>query len=107
MRMLRLRSIYVPVLVLAAFLQAMGISFLTERFGETVAALLILTLPLVFIGLPSVLRQAGDGLVSIRRQLSWWHFSWLLIFLSGIIFRVRETDALLESPVDFWAAYRI
>jgi O-antigen ligase len=105
--MLRLRSVYIPGLVLTAFVQAIGILLLTEHFGGTVAALLIVTLPLMFVGLPGVLRQAVDALVSIRRQLSWWHFSWLMIFLSGIIFRVRETETLLESPVDFWAAYRI
>lgn len=29
------------------------------------------------------------------------------MFLSGLIFRQRDTQAIREAPVDFWAAYRI
>lgn len=41
------------------------------------------------------------------RQFRWWHFSWILLFLSGLVFRVRETDDIAESPLDFFAIYRI
>jgi O-antigen ligase len=106
--MLRVRSIgSVLGLLLLAFLQALGASFLTNRFGGTVAVALIVFVPLLFLGLPLVVSQAAGELSVIRKQLSWWHGLCVLIFASGMIFRVRETQALRDSPLDFWAAYRV
>ena len=50
---------------------------------------------------------AGGKISDLFQQFRWWHFSWLLLFLSGLVFRVRETEDVVQSPLDFFAIYRI
>src|ERR1700674_1259473 len=63
-----------------------------------VAAVFVLRLPV---------HEAFKKLLVLRKQLTWWHALWLLLFLSGLVFRKRDAQAIKDAPVDFWAAYRI
>jgi O-antigen ligase len=50
------------------------------------------------------------ALAKVRRLATvfrWWHWLWLLVYTSGLVFRVRTTETIYDSPVDFWAGFRI
>lgn len=40
-------------------------------------------------------------------QIRWWHWLWLILFFSGLVFRVRDVKTSMGSPIDLWAIYRI
>ncbi|MEO8324460.1 MAG: O-antigen ligase family protein [Nitrospirota bacterium] len=40
-------------------------------------------------------------------ELRWWHGLWVLMLLSGLVFRIRDTSTLADSPLDPWALFRI
>lgn len=40
-------------------------------------------------------------------ELHWWHGLWFLMLLSGLVFRIRDTSTLADSPLDPWALFRI
>jgi O-antigen ligase len=42
-----------------------------------------------------------------RHSLTWWQTAWLLIFLSGLVFRGRTAAEINNSAIDAWALYRI
>lgn len=52
-------------------------------------------------------RQAWQGTVEMVRSLQWWHWLWLIIFVSGLVFRKRTAVEGVEAPVDKAAAFRI
>jgi O-antigen ligase len=43
----------------------------------------------------------------MKFPLSWWRVVWLLLFLSGLVFRSRTTADINDSPVDAFAMFRI
>jgi hypothetical protein len=107
--MLRARNIVqVPELVLVALMAGLGIlsSVLVGRVGVLGSVVIVLLFASVFV-LPVPLRQAVARFRVLRTQLTWWHGLWLLVFLSGFQFRLRDTQAINESAVDSGAAYRI
>ena len=40
-------------------------------------------------------------------QICWWHWLWLILFFSGLVFRVRDVKVAMGIPIDIWAIYRI
>ena len=67
---------------------------------------LLLVSPIAFWA-PFALGQGARNFSTLRKQLAWWHVLWLLVFLSGLVFRRRDLQDIREVPVDLWAAYRI
>ena len=47
------------------------------------------------------------GLHRRGASLTWWHLSWLFVFLSGLVFRVRAAENIVDAPFDLWATYRV
>jgi O-antigen ligase len=95
------------VLGLGAFV-LLGVlaSLVAHRF--TVATIIfLLLLPPLSLVLPFALSQGARNFSALRKQLTWWHALWLLVFLSGLNFRRRDLQAISQGPVDVWAAYRI
>jgi O-antigen ligase len=43
----------------------------------------------------------------VRFPLSWWQTLWMLLFLSGLVFRARTAAEISDDPVDAWALFRI
>jgi O-antigen ligase len=41
------------------------------------------------------------------QELRWWHYLWSIMFLSGQVFRIRDTGTITDSPLDPWALFRI
>jgi O-antigen ligase len=83
------------------------LTFIVQRLGVLAGFLSLLLIPLFVFILPMALRQAVGLISALRARLAWWHGLWLLIFLSGLVFRVRTSEAIKEAPVDTFAAYRI
>src|SRR5438309_8568428 len=53
---------------------------------------------------------AREALVKSRNlaaRLHWWHWLWFLVLASGLVFRIRDIEAIQEAPLDVWAAARI
>jgi hypothetical protein len=42
-----------------------------------------------------------------RFSLTWWQVAWLLVFLSGLVFRGRTAADINNSAIDAWALYRV
>jgi O-antigen ligase len=61
---------------------------------------------IVFVGFPA-LQTISHELVSLKRSFTWWQGLWLLLFLSGLVFRLRDEYDIHQSPLDGWALYRI
>ena len=40
-------------------------------------------------------------------SFTWWQGVWLLMVLSGLVFRVREVQDINAQPLDAWAGFRI
>jgi O-antigen ligase len=81
-------------------------SLVANRFSGATIIFLLLLPPLFFV-LPFALSQGVRNFSALRKHLTWWHALWLLVFLSGLIFRQRDLQDIREAPVDLWAAYRI
>ena len=77
-----------------------------NRFTGATGIFLLLLAPLCLV-LPFALSQGVRNFSALRKQLTWWHALWLLVFLSGLIFRQRDVQDIRAEPLDIWAAYRI
>ena len=82
-------------------------SFVARQYGVPAAALVLLLIPCVIFILPLAIGHAVRSFSGLTRQLAWWHGLWLLLFLSGIVFRMRDVQAIRVVPVDLWASLRI
>lgn len=77
--------------------------------GETLGYVLIagvLAFPTAVMALLSIL-VAWSKITRLLRGLRWWHILWAFYFLSGLTFRVRETETLAENPLDLAAFFRV
>lgn len=94
------------IVILISVLLSIFILFLSNRFDSYVIILAV-------FGVPTSLLLLRSAIISIVRlkgvfsKLQWWHYLWLLVFLSGLVFRIRDTDTIQKNPIDLWALYRI
>lgn len=65
----------------------------------------LLPLVLVFIAAPAA-RTAWRESSLLCASFTWWQALWLLVFLSGLVIRIRAVQDIDQSPVDGWAIYR-
>ncbi|MGI9072215.1 MAG: O-antigen ligase family protein [Bryobacteraceae bacterium] len=93
------------VLVLSIAFGVFG-ALLIEIFGVKASVIFpaLLIAPFAF---PVLGKQSLTRFRNLWKQLSWWHGLWFLVFLSGLVFRFRDSQAISDSAVDFWALYRI
>lgn len=70
-------------------------------------------LALVMVGVPlgvAIVLGVREGLVKLPalwRSLTWWHWLWLLLLVSGFILRTRELEEIKEQALDAAAIFRI
>jgi O-antigen ligase len=62
---------------------------------------------IVGIGVLWGVRAGVPMLRELLPRLRWWHLLWAALFLSFFTFRVRDTEALAENPLDPWGMYRV
>jgi O-antigen ligase len=75
-------------------------------WGITGVGLLVLV-PIAAVAFLVACKQGVRNALGILSSFSWWHVLWLLVFLSGLVFRVRDVREISEQPVDGWALFRI
>jgi O-antigen ligase len=98
------------VIVLGMGLVAVGLAAAISLLPES-------TLAWGLVGGPGIILLGGlaisaspDAVLKVRRlagELRWWHWLWFLVFLSGLVFRVRDIDTIQKAPLDAWAAWRV
>jgi O-antigen ligase len=91
---------------LLALTIGLAVAVLSFYFGSTA----VLGTPVVpLLGFWAL--KAGPVVVHRLRTIGesdrWYFLLWLLVFLSGLVFRIREAETIQENPLDFWAIYRI
>lgn len=74
--------------------------------SDYVSYFLIVGLPVGFLAL-RVLPDCYSKAKHLFSDLRWWHGLWVLMLLSGLVFRIRDTSTLADSPLDPWALFRI
>jgi O-antigen ligase len=96
-----------PAFVLVGYLATMGLFFAVGQLESLTAIALFLFAPLALCVLLLALPQAMRRWRMLRQQLTWWHALWLLLFLSSLVFRIRDVESIRDEPIDLWAVYRI
>lgn len=88
---------------------ALGCVILLGRIHQNAGLLILIVLIVPALGVfaTNVFREAAIAQEAFLPQLKWWHFLWLVIFLSGLVFRDRNAAAAYSHPVDTAAVYRI
>jgi hypothetical protein len=93
--------------LILATLVLVGVCFHLATFaldyGGTAA--LLIAFPLAALATRSLLWNPPK-ILDLFKDLRWYHGLWLLVFLSGLVFRVREVESIRENPLDYWAIYR-
>lgn len=73
--------------------------------GATIAAI-ILVIPIAIMVVTG-LRQGWTYLSDLRAAWTWWHWLFLLLVFSTLVFRVRDNQQAASNPVDAWALLRL
>lgn len=81
-------------------------ALLTETIGVKGALILPAVLAFGFL-FPALRRESLRRLRTLRTHFAWWHWLWLLVFISAFVFRLRDTQEISGSALDFWALYRV
>jgi O-antigen ligase len=68
--------------------------------------LLIMVAPLGVLAI-LILPECYSKVTRLCQELRWWHYLWAFMFLSGLVFRIRDTSTMADSPLDPWALYRM
>ena len=94
-------------LVLAGLVFAFIGQSLIDRFGNIAPFVLILAGPPVWFVSVIAFRQGVRKFRTLRSQLTWWHWLWLIMVASNFVFRTRDIGTVQENPLDAAAAYRV
>lgn len=78
-----------------------------ERFGLLGAILIVVTAPLALIIFVLAIPHLLQAMRSTAAKFTWWHWSFLLLFVSNVTFRVRTYQEARAQPLDAWGALRI
>lgn len=98
-----------PVFVVLGFLVTWGLVIL--RTHTTLEAwemgTAVVLAPGVLLLLILGAQQAFSGISVLRHKLVWWHWMWLLIFISSLVFRIRDAADAQSLPIDGYATLRL
>jgi len=97
----------ISIFAALVLVQAFAISAILDRFSALLGFLVLALAAVILLAVPAALRQVKASVGALGRQLRWWHWLWLFLFLSDLTFRIRDANEIQDSPVDFWAGYRM
>jgi O-antigen ligase len=100
-------SYAIPLMILISGLYGFLAIYLVESSTPWLGTLLALTIPISIYALPIAAEHAIESVRATFRHVEWWKWGWLLIALSGLVFRVRAAQSIQDTPLDGWALYRI
>lgn len=78
-----------------------------ERFGLLGAILIVVMAPLALITFVFAIPHLLQAVRSMAAKFTWWHWLFLLLFLSNVTFRIRSYQEARAQPLDAWGALRI
>ena len=87
--------------------QALAVRFALDQFPVSAAFAALALTSAFLLAAPEAFRKITSSVKALGKRLTWWHGLWLLLLLSDLVFRVRDTASIEEDPVDFWAMYRM
>ena len=87
--MLSIRRWEFPAFVIAGAVAMVMIASVLNHYGPA-AVVLLLALPLVVIAGALAFGQGTSNIRALRRELTWWHALWFAMFLSALVFRIRQ-----------------
>lgn len=90
----------------AAILGILGLPA-SVRLGAWGDSIAIIAAPAIAVLLLFAIRQAWDGIKELRHKLVWWHGLWFLLFVSSLVFRIRDAAEAQALPIDGYATLRI
>ena len=96
-----------PSLAALGAMQGLLALFVSRYFPLERSVWVLLALAPVLFVAPLFLEQAFSKVQRLLARLNWNHVLWLLLFLSGLVFRSRGIDSIHEQPLDGWAIYRV
>ena len=76
-------------------------------FHSALSILFALIAPLLLVLFSKALLDGTRKFIWLLRSLRWWHAFWLLLFVSGLVFRIRSGNSLYEESLDSWAFFRV
>jgi len=97
---------FLGLLVAGLVLSLAGRS-LMDRYGSAAALVLILGGPLFLVFLIAAFRQCIGKYHEFKKQLTWWHWLWLIMVASNFVFRTRDIETVNQQPLDTAAIYRV
>src|ERR1700732_3922535 len=78
-----------------------------ERLNAPVAVAIVIGIPVaVAMGIFG-LRQGVRHFADLRANWTWWHWLLFLLFVSTLVFRIRDVQAATSEPVDAGALLRV
>lgn len=104
--MLRARSIAVVAGVALCTLMSLYLAISLHNKMLGLALLLVAAGTAIFI-VPVSARSVLYGAASLIRSFTWWQGLFVLCFVSGIVWRVRELQDINSQPVDGFALFRV
>src|ERR1700690_1889821 len=100
------------ILLFAAlgFLVIYGLSWVVLHFprsGPLAAVALVVAVPVALLSAASAIPHLFGKLGALGPKLRWWHALWVLLYISTLVFRIRNQEATQAQPLDAWALLRI
>src|SRR5579871_1270909 len=102
----------IPFLQIAGFLTIAAVTAilafnLALLKGGAINLLFVIGGLVIMLIFALALPQFKTNATYLRSGLNWWHFLWFLIYVSALVWRVRDMDQFRSTPVDGWAMLRI
>jgi O-antigen ligase len=79
---------------------------MAAQLGVT-AAVGVTLLPALVLILPAFITQGLQHLTNLVEEFDFLFVPWVMLFLSGLVFRIRDKLTIQEDPLDAWAMFRI
>jgi len=97
---------WIPTFLMLLLL-GFGAAYLAGSLPSPFAGVFQLVIPVGIVACILAFGQGAKRLRHLAMRLCWWHGLWLLLFVSGLVFRARGLEDIRKTPVDPWAAFRI
>jgi O-antigen ligase len=79
----------------------------SAHWGAVIAVLLVLVTPITLLLGASAFRESARKWALLKPRLRWWHALWFLLYLSTLVWRVRDQGAIQQNPLDAYAFFRL
>ena len=101
-----LKARWISDLSIVVFLGIVA-SIAMAAFHSALGVIVLLLVPIAIFFFPEAMSRVSRGAAAVARDFTWWKGLWLLLFASGLTFRVRDVREISGEPVDSAALFRI